>query len=655
MLTILGVKTTHQLESKLQLLTKFQCPAIASLVLSFMLLCMQPVPVSAQETAVSGATQQITGRIQPGGDMDIYVLAGLPEGSVLYVHMRAQSGNLDPFVALVAGSEDLDALEARYAENVQQLISAGGNIGPGLSALRDSTFLAWDDDSGEGYAAALQYTVEKGGDLQLIVAGAQSNLGRATQGEYALTLGIDAPEVLTGAVSTGSAQIAVINRSFRDLPEQVTETKGEVSVNQPPAVLDLVDFSAGGTLQVFVEATSGSLRPVVLVRDFGGKPLAAANMDGQSTSVAFDQLLEEAGSGYTVEIYGAEAADGTPTTGEFRALVGINAPDVLQGRASADAPSLRSPTPVQVGIIVDRISEVDSTGETFTVIGSIRLDWQDAALAFSPDTCNCDVKVYTAKEFDQFLAKTRSLWPDFTFFNQKGNRFTQNRAAAVWPDGSARYLERFSTTFQADFNFRLYPFDVQEFPIVVDMVLPGNLYELVPLGAFSRLNPEHGEDEFILGELTSTQSTIEDGAAADSQTSRMTFAFVGPRHLNYYYLQIFVPILLIILISWFTFFLKDYGQRVEAAAANVLLFIAFSFSLAGNYPRLGYITFLDAIMGVTFVVNTLVLLYNVLLKRMEVKGETARIERIDRFFDWAYPLSYLLLVGFVVLLFFGPR
>ena len=135
----------------------------------------------------------------------------------------------------------------------------------------------------------------------------------------------------------------------------------------------------------------------------------------------------------------------------------------------------------------------------------------------------------------------------------------------------------------------------------------------------------------------------------DLPVARFTFSFIAPRHLDYYTLQVFVPILLIILISWFTFFLHDYTRRIEAAAANTLLFIAFSFSLSDNYPRLGYITFLDAIMAVTFAFNTLVLLYNVYMKRMENEGKLERIERIDRFFDWAYPLIFLALVGLVAI------
>jgi uncharacterized sodium:solute symporter family permease YidK len=113
-----------------------------------------------------------------------------------------------------------------------------------------------------------------------------------------------------------------------------------------------------------------------------------------------------------------------------------------------------------------------------------------------------------------------------------------------------------------------------------------------------------------------------------------------------------VPILLIILISWFTFFLGDYTRRIEASAANILLFIAFSFSLTDNYPRLGYVTFLDAVMAVTFIFNTLVLLYNVYMKRLENQGQLERVVHIDRFLDWAYPFLYLGLIGIVALWFY---
>ena len=312
---------------------------------------------------------------------------------------------------------------------------------------------------------------------------------------------------------------------------------------------------------------------------------------------------------------------------------------------------MRRPSRFKTGLKIFRISAVNSQDENFTVVGSMRMDWTDPALAFSPDSCNCSVKLYTDKEFDRFLADVESRWPAFTFFNQLGNRWIQSRAAAIWPDGRARYAENFNTTFQSDFDFRQYPFDTQTFPIYLDLILPTSQYTMVELPGYSEIDPAHGEDEFIITEFTATPST-EAPSAADNPVSRMTFSFSAPRHLNYYVLQVFLPIILIILISWFTFFLRDYTRRIEAAGANILLFIAFSWSLADNYPRLGYLTFLDAVMTVTFAVNVLVLLYNVVMKRLENQGKDERVQRIDSILDWAYPLLYIGLIGVVALLFF---
>ena len=98
----------------------------------------------------------------------------------------------------------------------------------------------------------------------------------------------------------------------------------------------------------------------------------------------------------------------------------LQCPGVCRVSSRRAPPSLKLPIPVQVGVKIDRISEVDSAGEDFTVIGSVRMDWRDPNLAFSPDTCNCAFKLYTEKEFDRFLADARSSWPDFSFYNQQG-------------------------------------------------------------------------------------------------------------------------------------------------------------------------------------------------------------------------------------------
>ena len=611
-----------------------------------------PLSLAAQEEDPAERIQVLEGRLEPGAAMEVYRLEGLQAGDTLYAAMQATAGNLDPILAVLDGSADVTATEAEFQAQVQELLAAEEELALALNDLRDRSFLGWDDDSGDGYGAALEFPIPASGDYYLIAGSALSSAGRSTSGNYRLEIGINAPEILAGDGLPAGEAIATLDQQALGVVATVSEERGALTADLPVAVLNLIDMQPGDTLYAFVEGAEESLRPVVILRDFGDKPVEAANISGQETTAVLEFTLPEEAVGYTLEISGAPGSDGRPAAGEFRALIGLNAPQVRTGEAEVTGrPLLKEAIDVQVGVMIDRISEVDSAGESFTIIGSARMDWQDPNLAFSPDSCDCDVKLYSEKEFDSFLDDAESRWPDFTFFNQLGNRWIQNRAVAVWPDGRARYVEHFSTTFQADFDFEKFPFDSQQFPIMVDMILPENVYRLTELPGYSQISPDHGEDEFVVGEFISEPGTAPSSVGADRPVSRMTFFFDAPRHLNYYVLQIFVPILLIMAISWFTFFLKDYTRRIEAAAANILLFIAFNFSLASNYPRLGYVTFLDAIMAVTFVINALVLLYNVQMKRLETRGEIERVERVDNIMDWTYPLIYLSLVGLVAYFF----
>ena len=125
----------------------------------------------------------------------------------------------------------------------------------------------------------------------------------------------------------------------------------------------------------------------------------------------------------------------------------------------------------------------------------------------------------------------------------------------------------------------------------------------------------------------------------------------------YYLFRIFVPILLIISVSYVTFFLKDFTKRIEVATGNLLLFIAFSWSLAEDYPRMGYLTFVDVIMAITFVINTLVVIYNVYLKWLENndRQRTGRTHRPGGRLDLPVGVCDFIRIDDLLLLIVGQR
>jgi hypothetical protein len=605
------------------------------------------VPLVGTRAQEPPAVQELYGSLAPG-QIDVYRIKGLKQGQTLDAFMESISGNLDPVLAILPADENFSATLDSFKKAVADLVANSTQPLLDLPALRDQYSLAWDDDSGPGYSAALQFTPQKDGDYYLIASSSLSAAGRSTSGDYRLLLGLDAPQVLEGTAKSTGAVIAVQDQTAL-VTQLVQDYSGSLNADKPSIVLKLGDLNPGDTLFIHLQATSGDLKPILFLRDYGNKPVRVANLNGQSDSASFEQAFPEGGANYTLDIRAA-APNGQTTAGDFILQVGVNAPEVLQGQGQANSEGLvRLAIPVKVGLKLQQIVNIDQPNEIMNDVGTLRMDWTDPSLAFDPDDCNCSSKVYTENDYNKFLTDVNGKWPDFTFFNQQGNRWILNRIIEIESNGHVNYLERFSTNFQVDFDWTAFPFDTQDFYIKVDMLFPEEEYVFVPLENFSEIDPLNGEDEFILTTFDTQISTETSSRLVP--TSRFAFHFSAPRHLSYYIFRFFVPILLIIVVSYITFFLKDYARRIEIATGNLLLFIAFSFSLGDNYPRMGYLTFMDAIMAITFIINTLVVVLNVYFKYLEQKDQREKADRLEAPFTFFYPLAYLISFGVAALIF----
>jgi len=618
--------------------------------LFFSILCVLVLNFSIAPTAAQerGKVQELTGTIEPG-EIIIYDLPSLRQGQKLYVYATAKSGNLDPIIFITDIDFHPDILEADFESAMDQAVQEGIDPLEVIEEVRDQHALAWDDDSGGGLSAALTFVVPEDGDYRLVTGGALAVAGGQTFGDYRILVGLTAPQVLGGEAAATGDTLAILNENATPPGIGVQELTGTLNPEKTSTFLELVDFKGADTLFVYLEATSGDLVPTLVLANFANKPIRSSNLDGKSTLASLQYTFPIDSKSYRLEI--ASCCEDTELTyGDYRLLLGVNAPEVMSGQAQTEGRVVaREPIEVGIGLVLEQIIEVDQQSEFFTAVANLQIEWTDPSLAFNPESCNCDFKVYSENKFDDFLSDTNSKWPDFTFRNQQGNRWIQNRNVILFHDGRAVYFERFTTDFQVDFDFRQFPFDTQQFVIRIESIFPEEFYRYFNLEQVSAVSSDTGEDEFILQDLTVDISSVP---TRGNLVSSYIFSFDAPRHLSYYMFRIFIPILLIVLISWVTFFLKNYTHRIEVASANLLLFIAFSFSLAENYPRLGYLTFLDAVMALMFIINALVIIYNVWLRRLEMNNKVEMVERIDDVLDWVYPLIYGVLLIVLVIWFF---
>jgi hypothetical protein len=221
----------------------------------------------------------------------------------------------------------------------------------------------------------------------------------------------------------------------------------------------------------------------------------------------------------------------------------------------------------------------------------------------------------------------------------------------VFSNGHGAYFEVFSATLQApDFNFVQYPFDTQKFFLRVDSDHPEAFVKFVPLPAFSKLGKKLGEEEWVVRDSW-TEVATEEGLTG-LPSSRFSFGFRANRHLDYYVVRIFTPLVIFVVVAWATFFLQEYRKRIDIAGANLLIFVAFNFAISNDLPHLGYMTFLDFILVAMFVVTGLIIVFNVVLRRLKVRDHEDLARKIDHYvLIGIYPVAYALILAVAIYLY----
>ncbi|XP_041940501.1 glycine receptor subunit alpha-2 isoform X2 [Alosa alosa] len=275
--------------------------------------------------------------------------------------------------------------------------------------------------------------------------------------------------------------------------------------------------------------------------------------------------------------------------------------DKLMGRTSGyDArirPNFKGP-PVNVtcNIFINSFGSVTETTMDYRVNIFLRQNWNDPRLAYSefPDS-----------SLDLDPSMLDSIWkPDLFFANEKGANFhdvtTDNKLLRIFKDGTVLYSIRLTLILSCPMDLKNFPMDVQTCTMQLesfgytmnDLIFEWKDDSPVQVADGLTLPQFILKDEKELGYCTKHYNT--------GKFTCIEVNFHLERQMGYYLIQMYIPSLLIVILSWVSFWINMDAApaRVALGITTVLTMTTQSSGSRASLPKVSYVKAIDIWMAV---------------------------------------------------------
>ncbi|XP_051561507.1 glycine receptor subunit alpha-3-like isoform X2 [Myxocyprinus asiaticus] len=275
--------------------------------------------------------------------------------------------------------------------------------------------------------------------------------------------------------------------------------------------------------------------------------------------------------------------------------------DKLMGRTSGyDArirPNFKGP-PVNVScnIFINSFGSIAETTMDYRVNIFLRQQWNDPRLAYSE---------YPDDSLDLDPSMLDSIWkPDLFFANEKGAHFhevtTDNKLLRIFKNGNVLYSIRLTLTLSCPMDLKNFPMDVQ----TCIMQLESFGYTMNDLiFEWQQKGPVQVADGLTLPQFILKDESDLRYCTKHYNTGKFTcieVRFHLERQMGYYLIQMYIPSLLIVILSWVSFWINMDAApaRVALGITTVLTMTTQSSGSRTSLPKVSYVKAIDIWMAV---------------------------------------------------------
>ncbi|CAH1772973.1 unnamed protein product [Owenia fusiformis] len=295
----------------------------------------------------------------------------------------------------------------------------------------------------------------------------------------------------------------------------------------------------------------------------------------------------------------------------------------IAGYDKRESPHGDLATQVKIGIYINSFYSISEQTMDYSVNIYLRQSWYDPRIKFGKGDPSDKTEMTKLPD-----GTWDEIWvPDLFFRNEKKAEFHSvtipNRLMRLYMDGRIWYAMKITTTLSCPMNLIKYPMDTQFCPLMIESF--GYTMDTIYFNWWDKAVAHDGTLEMpqfrlVEAHLKDCSQNYSTGAYPCLQVN-----FELKRDIGFYLIQIYIPSILIVILSWVAFWINidAIPARVSLGLLTVLTMTTQSTGATSSLPRVSYVKAIDVWMSVCLLfVFTSLLEFAVVnvLSRKEVKS-----------------------------------